>query len=513
MKAILSVLSLCIIICANAMPVDNRDFLSALQQRIASLEIDTEHAEAIRAVKRLQRAYGHYAEFGLWHDVADLFSEEGIGIRPSGDSGKEGIGKKFLREIGGGKLGLPAGMLYPHTMLQPVVTLDPDGKSAKGRWRVFAMLGVYGESAIWTGGIYENEYGLENGIWKIKNSHYYPQYSGRYDQPGWSVDKESIPFHYDPMRAGTPIPPTGNQPVLKTQQSIATLTSKLNALAKRAQRLNDQSEVENLQHIYGYYVDRKMWDDVAELFTADATMELDQQGVYAGKKSIRHALNQFGPQGLLEGELNDHLQLQTIVDIAPDGLTAKSRGVELVMFGKHGVSGKWGEGIFENQYIKQNSVWRIKSMHVFQRLLTDYDKGWAKDAEPAAGPNRDFPPDRPPTKVYASYPAFYIPPFHFDNPVTSRPTRYPKGAAKAPAAPSQKSGVSKPPPVWGLRLLHSLFKISRGESMRQSDWFRGPSLLMPRKISSVPTVITSIILCGMKPPTCSAAMGGRNFHT
>ena len=65
-------------------------------------------------------------------------------------------------------------------------------------------------------------------------------------------------------------------------------------LAARAQRLNDEIEVTNLQHAYGYYVDRKMWDDVADLFAADGTMEIGLQGVYVGRKSIRRGLNAFG---------------------------------------------------------------------------------------------------------------------------------------------------------------------------------------------------------------------------
>ena len=49
-------------------------------------------------------------------------------------------------------------------MLQPVVTRAPDGKTAKGRFRVLAMLGSYGGAAVWAGGLYENEYVLENGV-------------------------------------------------------------------------------------------------------------------------------------------------------------------------------------------------------------------------------------------------------------------------------------------------------------------------------------------------------------
>ena len=46
--------------------------LSLLQQRVERLEALTQRVEALSAVKRLQHAYGHYAELGLWHDFADL---------------------------------------------------------------------------------------------------------------------------------------------------------------------------------------------------------------------------------------------------------------------------------------------------------------------------------------------------------------------------------------------------------------------------------------------------------
>jgi hypothetical protein len=34
-----------------------------------------------------------------------------------------------------------------------------------------------------------------------------------------------------------------------------------------------------------------------------------------------------------------------------------------------------------------------------------------------------FPPDRPPTEDYRSFPAAYIPPFSFDHPVTGKPLK------------------------------------------------------------------------------------------
>ena len=136
-----------------------------------------------------------------------------------------------------------------------------------------------------------------------------------------------------------------------------SLADRVNQLARRAARLNDQAEVTNLQDTYGYAVDRKLWDQAAGLFASDGTMELGLQGVYVGKASIRHALDQFGPQGLREGELNDHVYLQTLVSVAPDGRTAKARGVELIMSQcPGGASGELSEGVFENTFVKQDGV-------------------------------------------------------------------------------------------------------------------------------------------------------------
>ena len=203
-------------------------------------------------------------------------------------------------------------------------------------------------------------------------------------------------------------------------------------LTARAQRLSDEIEITNLQHAYGYYVDRKMWDDVADLFAADGTMEIGLQGVYAGRTSIRRGLNAFGPAGLAEGEINDHIHLQTIVTVLPDGRTARARGAEIGMTGTIGGRALWSQSIYENEFVKQGGVWKFKAMHVYPRFIVDAEKGWAKDAQPAPGPSRDFPPDRPPSETYEIYPRFHIAPFHFDHPVTGRPPQYPEGTGTAP---------------------------------------------------------------------------------
>lgn len=403
--------------------------IHALLSQASQLESMVIRAETLRDVKHLQYAYGHYMAYGMRPDLTDLFTDNGPGYNKAELSGKKDTHKNSLKQSGRDKSGLPWGFLNSHIMLQPVVTLAPDGKSARGRWRLFSMLGSFKKSADWKGGIYENEYILEDGVWKIKNLNYYPQYSGPYEQDGWTIHTGNIPMHYTPDLAGNPTSMDKNKPpVSRMLTGGKTLDERLKDLQQRAQRLNDENDIKNLQNIYGYYVDRKMWDDAADLFANDGTMVISPGLEYVGRKSIRRAFEQYGPQGLAEGEINDHLQLQIIIHISPDGCSAKARGSKLIMSGKHGVSGEWGLGIFENEYVKQDGVWRIKWMRIYPGMRADYDKGWAKGAKPATKINKKFTPDRSFDRTWDLYPKLSIPRFHYNNPVSEASPRYPEGA-------------------------------------------------------------------------------------
>jgi hypothetical protein len=464
--------------------------LSVLQQRVDRLETLTARVEALSAIKRLQHAYGHYSELGLWHDFADLFADTGIGHYTQGALDREGIRSLFLKEVGGGRLGLADGRIYPHISMQPVVTLAADGQSGKGRWHIMAMLGGYKGTASWAGGIYENEYVLERGVWKIKEVRYLAQYSGRYEASGWTPGKEPTPFHYPASRVGKPILDGAEPARTPTATSVPatprTLGTRMTDLAARAQRLSDEIEVTNLQHAYGYYVDRKMWDDVAELFASDGTMEIGLQGVYAGRSSIRRGLNRFG-RGMTEGDINDHVQLQTIVSVMPDGRTAYARGTDLGMIGETANAGEsrrawWTQSIYENQFVKQGGVWKVKSMRVYPRFIVDAGQGWAKDAQPAPGPSRDFPPDRPPTETYEIYPRFHIAPLHFDHPVTGRAAQYPEGMKVAPpparleAAPTSRTARTAAPAVTSAGALESLLATTERSIERSRAYHASENL-------------------------------------
>ena len=198
----------------------------------------------------------------------------------------------------------------------------------------------------------------------------------------------------------------------------ATPEARLADFRHRVERLEDQDQIELLQATYGYYFDKGMWTEVAQLFSRNARFEYGQRGVYVGRERIQRSLLLFGPEGLSPGRLNNHMQLQAIITVAPDGQTATARWQGMVMLAEAGVNGQWGVGVYENAYVKEAGVWKISSLHFYPMAQTDYDAGWMRGPTQMDGPSALFPPDEPPTEVYRSYPSQYIPPFSYPHPVT-----------------------------------------------------------------------------------------------
>jgi hypothetical protein len=196
---------------------------------------------------------------------------------------------------------------------------------------------------------------------------------------------------------------------------------RLAAYRERVERLEDEDAIETLQATYGYYFDKGLWSDAADLFSADGTFEYGQRGVYVGKDRIRRAMLLFGPEGLGEGFLNNHMQLQSIITIAPDGRTATARWQGMVMLAEPGANGIWGVGQYENAYVKERGVWKISKLHFYVQAVADYDLGFSRGPLRMEGPSALFPPDRPPSEVYRAFPSGYTPPFSFVHPVTGQP--------------------------------------------------------------------------------------------
>ena len=436
---------------------DSGNRLADLRARLARLDADTSRVEDITRIQRLQRAFGYYLDKGYFEEAAKLFAERG-----RVQFGVDGVyvGQVRIRELftrhGGGSMtagpGLPFGRFNMHMQLQPMVTVAADGKTARARWREWSLLGEYRVEIFWGDAVLENDYVKEDGVWKIAAMRYYSNFVAPYEG-GWAAlapvqgdwrtkvsaefppDAPSPvqyrpfpavyvpPFHYGSDRSAirSSVPP---ETAVRPNDALGRLEAEADQQALKLARVSSLRAVENLQAMYGYYVDKGRWGEAASLFTADGAWEFGQSGVYKGPNGIERGLSLMAPDGLDQGLLNNYPMLQPIITVSDDNKTANGRWRSDVMLARDG-KGRWGGGVYENEYVNDNGTWKISRQNYWVTFWADYDRGFSgQGLLPMDLPSTAIPPDAPPTMVYESLPNTYIVPFHFDHPVTGKPHRY-----------------------------------------------------------------------------------------
>lgn len=205
--------------------------------------------------------------------------------------------------------------------------------------------------------------------------------------------------------------------------------TELAALAERIAVLEGTRAIKKLQRAFGFYVDRGLWGEAADLFSDDGSIELGLDGVYVGKERIREYLKRLhgGQEGLLYGQLNEWITLQPAVFVAKDGRSATARWRDHAMLGQYKQHAEWRDGIYENRYVREDGVWKIDSLHLYVNFQVAYEKGWAR-LRPGEGlapsaTSLSYPPDRPPTEEYRPFPDVQLPAFQAPHPVTGKPVR------------------------------------------------------------------------------------------
>ena len=196
------------------------------------------------------------------------------------------------------------------------------------------------------------------------------------------------------------------------------------SLLNRAERALDLKELERLQRAYGYYIDQSDWDNVVDLLTEDAEAEYAVSGVYVGKKSIRALLYSigYGKRGLRPQQLREHTQLQPVITLSPDGRTARARWRALVLLGQYQEYARWQVGPYENEYRKENGIWKITRLHWYETFTVPFEGGWKGRMQATNVADRKMPPpDRPSTVSYEPWPAVNLPKYGFTHPVREAP--------------------------------------------------------------------------------------------
>jgi hypothetical protein len=154
-----------------------------LEAELKALKKQVRTLQDIEEIKILQRSYGYYYEHWMTQEVVDLFADgpdTTIHWLAQGTFVGKGKIKKLYDLV---VANMDPKSLHALILSSGIVHVDPDGKTAKGRWY---GVGIYALGGPHNMGIslYEVEYVKQNGKWKIKMLEHGPVY--------WSAKLEKI---------------------------------------------------------------------------------------------------------------------------------------------------------------------------------------------------------------------------------------------------------------------------------------------------------------------------------
>lgn len=168
----------------------------SVEERLAALEKRLQHVEDVQSINRLQYAYNYYVEHMMKQEIIDCFADSPdvlLDWLEGKWKGKEGVKEYFnVNQVP------PVGFRHQLMPSSGLITVDADGKTAKGRWYAFGgiMMPAMPQegqapsfSRSFINGIYEIGYIKEGGIWKILTINWIIPYGVRIDE-GWIMPED-----------------------------------------------------------------------------------------------------------------------------------------------------------------------------------------------------------------------------------------------------------------------------------------------------------------------------------
>lgn len=224
---------------------------------------------------------------------------------------------------------------------------------------------------------------------------------------------------------------------MKNKERIQALEVKVEELSRQLGILQDIHAVRTLHFKYGYYMDKCLFAEIVDLFAEDCEIYF-LGGLFRGRAGARRLYGRAtGLNGPVDGMMFEHLLVQDIVDVAPDRMTARGRFRTFMQGGVHESKTDapptipeqfWEGGVYENTFVKEDGVWKIRIFNYNISWQAMYDKGWAhtETGTLMVSPYRKTFPDDPngpdeiTTKSPPVWPKNVIVPFHYPNPVTGK---------------------------------------------------------------------------------------------
>jgi len=213
--------------------------------------------------------------------------------------------------------------------------------------------------------------------------------------------------------------------------ALTTQKKTVEDLETKAQAAVDIEAIKKLQRAYSYYLEH--WEEKELLglwsHSPDISAEINDSGQYKGWEQVKkffhfpYHYSAYKELGKAPPEyLHIGMSIGGIVDLDTDGKTAKGRWYGFFLIAQPR-GGKFGAfiacGIWENEYIKEDGIWKLKKIFFNDIFSSPWEDGWVKTPVLEGPPRKDKPTPGPNTQ-YLTYPSGYVFPYHYKNPVTGK---------------------------------------------------------------------------------------------
>jgi hypothetical protein len=218
---------------------------------------------------------------------------------------------------------------------------------------------------------------------------------------------------------------------------MATLEQRLDAVERELQLLRDREAIRTLHFTYGYCMDKWLFKEIVDLFAKDCELRF-LNGIWRGRAGAERLYSWTeGVYGPRDGMLAEHVIAQDVVHVAPDRSRAWGRFRALLQIGAHVDFAQhfppsfrdafWEAGVHENEYVLEDGVWKIALFNYRLAFQAPYDGGWANAPHqpimiapwPGTWPDVPNGPDAL-RETPPQWPKATFLPFHYDHPVTGR---------------------------------------------------------------------------------------------
>ena len=235
----------------------------------------------------------------------------------------------------------------------------------------------------------------------------------------------------------------GSSPSAESQETatIERLAARAVALEHDIARLEDEKAIEKLQRIYGFYTDKQLWSQAADLFAANGTIEvgrarrLRRQGARARVLEAQRAGVSAGRAVVRSNAAAADRACRARRSHREEPLAhvrARGRARRLRALGPRRV----------RERVRARRAASGRSSHfISTRRCTRRTRMVGRRPRlPNEGPSSALPPDRPPSVDYKAFPAAYVVPFHYENPVPAHSRRLPRWVQTAAEAQALDGG-------------------------------------------------------------------------